>query len=482
MLNTKMVIRILGFLLVIEGLFMFLSIPISLIYREGDYPVFILSGMITIIVGGVMWLISKNAPVNLYRREGYIIVTLGWVLFSLFGTLPFLLSGSIPSFTNAFFETMSGFTTTGATILDDIESLSHGVLFWRSITHWIGGMGIIVLSLAIMPFLGIGGMQLFIAEMSGVTHDKLHPKISETAKRLWFIYIIFTFSETILLWIGGMDIFDAICHSFSTMSSGGYSTKQASIAYWESPFIQYIIILFMFIAGTNFTLSYFALHLRFNKLLRDEEFRYYVLFILIFTILIGSGLVIFMDKNVEESFRLALFHVVSVITTTGFATADYLSWIPVLWLLIFFLLFFGGSTFSTAGGVKIMRIVLLIKNSVLELKRLIHPNAVIPVRFNRQSIDSGIVTNVLAFISSYVIIVAISTVVMSAIGYDLDTSLGAVAACIGNVGPGIGKVGPVDTFNHIPVFGKWFLSFLMLVGRLEVFTVLIIFSPAFWRK
>ena len=333
MLNTKMVIRILGFLLVIEGLFMFLSIPISLIYREGDYPVFILSGMITIIVGGVMWLISKNAPVNLYRREGYIIVTLGWVLFSLFGTLPFLLSGSIPSFTNAFFETMSGFTTTGATILDDIESLSHGVLFWRSITHWIGGMGIIVLSLAIMPFLGIGGMQLFIAEMSGVTHDKLHPKISETAKRLWFIYIIFTFSETILLWIGGMDIFDAICHSFSTMSSGGYSTKQASIAYWESPFIQYIIILFMFIAGTNFTLSYFALHLRFNKLLRDEEFRYYVLFILIFTILIGSGLVIFMDKNVEESFRLALFHVVSVITTTGFATADYLSWIPVLWLL-----------------------------------------------------------------------------------------------------------------------------------------------------
>ncbi len=482
MLNTRMVINILGFLLVIEGLFMFLSIPVCLIYGESDYIVFLISGMTAILVGGISWLLSRNAPLSIFRREGYLIVSLGWIIYSLFGTLPFILSGSIPSFTNAFFETMSGFTTTGASILNNIESLSHGILFWRSITQWIGGMGIIVLSLAILPLLGIGGMQLFIAEVPGVTFDKLHPKINETAKRLWFIYIIFTIFETILLWLGGMDIFDAICHSFTTMATGGYSTKQASVAQWDSPYIQYIIILFMFIAGINFNLSYFALHLRFGKLLHNEEFQYYTAFILIFSLLIGAGLFISMNMNLEESFRLALFQVVSIITTTGFVTSDYLNWVPVLGVLLLFLMFFGGSTGSTGGGVKIMRIVLLMKNSALELKRLIHPNAVIPVRFNRQIIDPVIITNVLAFISYYLIIVVVSVVIMSALGYDLDTSLGAVATCIGNIGPGLGDVGPIANFNHIPDFGKWFLSFLMLIGRLELFTVLVIFSPAFWKR
>lgn len=461
---------------------MFLSIPVCLIYGETDYQAFLLSGIISILTGGIMWLFSRNASLNLYRREGYIIVSLGWILFSLFGSLPFIISGSIPSFTNAFFETMSGFTTTGASILNDVESLSHGMLFWRSITQWIGGMGIIVLSLAILPLLGIGGMQLYIAEVPGLTFDKLHPRISETAKRLWFIYIIFTLVETILLWLGGMDLFDAICHSFATMATGGYSTKQASVAYWDSPYIQYVIILFMFIAGINFTLSYFALHLQFDKLLRNEEFQYYTAFILIFSLIIGAGLYFSMDKGQEESFRHALFNVVSIITTTGFVVTDYLEWLPVLGVLILFLMFFGGSTGSTGGGVKIMRIVLLMKNSALELKRLIHPNAVIPVRFNRQIIDPVIITNVLAFISYYLIIVFISVIIMSALGYDLDTSLGAVATCIGNIGPGIGEVGPVENFNHIPDFGKWFLSFLMLVGRLELFTVLVIFSPAFWKR
>lgn len=461
---------------------MFLSIPVCIIYGESDYKVFLISGIIAILVGGISWLLSRNAPLSLFRREGYLIVSLGWIIFSLFGTLPFILSGSITSFTNAFFETMSGFTTTGATILEDIESLSHGLLFWRSLTQWIGGMGIIVLSLAILPLLGIGGMQLFIAEVPGVTFDKLHPKINETAKRLWFIYIIFTIFETILLWLGGMEIFDAICHSFTTMATGGYSTKQASVAHWDSPYIQYIIILFMFIAGINFNLSYFALHLRFGKLFHNEEFQYYTAFILIFSLLIGAGLFISMNMNLEESFRLALFQVVSIITTTGFVTSDYLSWVPVLGVLLLFLMFFGGSTGSTGGGVKIMRIVLLMKNSALELKRLIHPNAVIPVRFNRQIIDPVIITNVLAFISYYLIIVVVSVVIMSALGYDLDTSLGAVATCIGNIGPGLGDVGPIANFNHIPDFGKWFLSFLMLIGRLELFTVLVIFSPAFWKR
>ena len=482
MLNTRMVINILGFLLVIEGLFMCLSIPISLIYGDGDHFVFLISGGLTILTGGTCWYFSRNAKKNFFRREGYMIVSLGWMLFSLFGTLPFIISGSIPSFTNAFFETMSGFTTTGASILDDIESLSHGILFWRSITQWIGGMGIIVLSLAILPLLGIGGMQLFIAEVPGVTYDKLHPRISGTAKRLWLIYIIFTFSETILLWLGGMDIFDAVCHSFTTMATGGYSTKQASIAYWDSPYIQYVIIFFMILAGTNFTLSYFALHLRFDKLVRNEEFRFYLGFILVFTVVIGLGLFISMNQGVEKSFRLSLFHVVSIMTTTGFVTSDYQSWISVLGVLIFFLMFFGGSTGSTGGGVKIMRVVLLIKNSALELKRLIHPNAVIPVRYNRQLIDPLIITNVLAFISFYLIIIVVSTLGMSALGYNLDTSLGAVTTCIGNIGPGIGEVGPMNNFNHVPDIGKWFLSLLMLIGRLELFTILVIFSPDFWRQ
>lgn len=481
MLNTRIVVNILGFLLVIEGLFMFLCIPISIIYKEGDYLSFLFSGLITILVGGTSWFFSRNAEKNFFHREGYIIVASGWVLFSIFGSLPFVISGAIPSYTNAFFETMSGFTTTGASILDDIESLSHGMLFWRSLTQWIGGMGIIVLSLAILPLLGIGGMQLFVAEVPGVTYDKLHPRIKGTAARLWLIYIFFTFAQTILLWIGGMNVFDAVCHSFTTMATGGYSTKQASIAYWDSPFIQYVITFFMILAGTNFTLSYFALHLRFDKILKNEEFRYYLVFILIFTVIISLGLFFTNDMGVEESFRVSIFQVVSIITTTGFVTSDYLSWIPVLSALIFFLMFFGGSAGSTGGGVKIMRVVLLMKNSVLELKRLIHPNAVIPVRFNHQLIDQQIINNVLAFISFYLIILVVSMLAMSTLGYNLETSLGAVTTCLGNIGPGLGEVGPMVNFNGIPGIGKWFLSFLMLVGRLELFTVLVLFSGSFWR-
>ncbi len=481
MLNYRTIINILGFLLIIEGLFMFLAIPVCILYNEGDYPAFLLSGGVTIIVGVLSWFLTRNSSNNIFRRDGYIIVTSGWILFSLFGSLPYIFSGSILSFTNAFFETISGFTTTGASILDDIETLSHGMLFWRSLTQWLGGMGFIVLSLAILPLLGIGGMQLFIAEVPGPTYDKLHPRIKGTAKRLWFIYMIFTFAETILLWLGGMEIFDAICHSFTTMATGGYSTKQASIAHFDSPFIHYVIIVFMIIAGTNFTLSYFALHLRFGKILKNEEFKYYIIFIAIFTGITCVGLFFSMDGGLEKSFRESLFQVVSIMTTTGFVTSDYLSWIPALGVLIFFLMFFGGSAGSTGGSVKIMRVVLLLKNSALELKRLIHPNAIIPVRFNNQVLDPLIITNVLAFISFYLIIIVVSMLLMSALGYNLDTSLGAVTTCLGNIGPGIGDVGPMNNFNHIPAIGKWFLSILMLVGRLELFTVLVIFSGSFWK-
>ncbi len=482
MFNFRLVIQFLGLLLLIEGVFMWLCIPVSLLYHDHELVPLGVSGLVSIVLGGTAWLVNRKSPKSLSSRDGFLIVSVGWVMFSLFGSLPFILSGEIPSVTDAFFETISGFTTTGASILDKVEVLPHGLLFWRSLTQWLGGMGIIVMSLAILPLLGVGGMQLFVAEVPGPVPDKLHPRIKETAKRLWAIYIIFTFAETILLRIGGMKLFDAVCHSFTTMATGGYSTKSESLAHWDSPFIHYVIVIFMFLAGTNFTLSYFALHLRFDKVWKNEEFRYYAGFILGFTILMTLILAFTEIQTGEECFRHALFQVTSIITTTGFVTYDYLAWIPLAGIILFMLMFFGGSAGSTGGGIKILRIVLLLKNSAMELKRLIHPNAVIPVRLNRNAVSPDILNNVFAFISFYILTLIVGVVVMAAMGYDLSTSFGSVAATLGNIGPGIGMVGPVENYAHMPVIGKWFLSFLMLIGRLELFTVLILFSPGFWKK
>ncbi|MFC2080033.1 TrkH family potassium uptake protein [Bacteroidota bacterium] len=482
MLNPKTTIRILGLLLIIEGFFMWLSIPIALFYKENDSLHFLLSGAITSSVGFLAYISTRKAHLEVTKRDGYVIVTSGWLAFSFFGTLPFILTGAIPEFTNAFFETISGFTTTGASVLNNIEELSHGVLFWRSLTQWLGGMGIIVLTLVILPVLGIGGMQLFAAEVPGPTPDKLHPRVKETAKRLWSIYLIFTAAEILLLWIGPMDLFDAVCHSFTTMATGGYSTKQASIGYWDSPYIHYVIIIFMFLAGTNFTLSYFGFHLRFRKVFKNEEFRFYIGAVVLITVLIAVGLIVTSDKGIEQSIRVSLFQVVSIITTTGYTTDDYLLWKPVLFVLIFLLMFVGGSAGSTGGGPKVMRIMILFKNSTQELKRLIHPNAVIPVRMNKNAVSNEVVANVLAFLAFYIVIASISVVIMSLLGNDFETSIGAVAATLGNIGPGIGDVGPASNFHDMSVVGKWFLSFLMLVGRLELFTVIVLFSPAFWKE
>lgn len=478
-----MILLIMGLLLVVEGAFMLLSAFVAVLYGEYDAPYLFVSALICFVIGGALSIANNKAERNIGKREGYIIVSMVWVVFSFFGLLPFYLSGAIPSFTDAFFETMSGFTTTGSTILDDIEALPHGILFWRSLIQWLGGMGIIVFSLAILPFLGVGGMQLYVAEVPGPVAEKLSPRIADTAKRLWGIYVLYTALETLLLWAGGMTLFDAVCHSFTTMATGGYSTKQASIAFYDSAYIQYVIILFMFVAGINFTLSYSLLHGRVRKVFRDEEFRYYLGFVVLVSLFVAAVLFIAGDvPHVERAIRDALFQVVSVITTTGYATADYLVWFPTLSIIMFMLMFIGGSAGSTGGGIKVVRIVLLLKNAYYELKRLIHPNAVIPVRFNSKSVSPTVITNVLAFIVIYMLIVGVSMVVMSFMGYDLDTSIGAVATCIGNIGPGLGEVGPAATFSHIPDFGKWFLSFLMLLGRLEIFTVVLLFSPYFWKN
>lgn len=481
--NYRAIINIIGLLLMLNGAFMLLCIPFSLYFDGEDFYPILLAGTITIISGYTLWQITKNFKnKDLRKKDGYLIVVFGWLSMSFFGTLPYLISGVIPDLTNAFFETISGFTTTGATILVDIESIDKGILFWRSLTQWIGGMGIIVLAIAILPILGIGGMQLFVAEAPGISPDKLQPRIKETAKRLWFIYVLLTVVETILLWVGGMTFFDAINHGLTTMSTGGFSTKNNSIAHFSSSFIQYVIIFFMFLAGTNFTMTYFALHRKFNIIIKNEEFRYYFFFCAIFSAIAASVIYVVSSIGIKQAFRTGLFQIVSIITTTGYTTADYTSWTPFLTVLFFILMFFGASAGSTAGGVKIIRHIILLKSSILELKKQLHPSAVILIKFNKKAVSRDITFNILAFIMIYITIFAFGFIIMAFLGVDFNTAIGSVATSLGNIGPGIGTVGPVDNFAHIPSAGKWFLSFLMLLGRLELFTVLILFTPYFWRK
>lgn len=477
-----MVFRVTGLLLLVEGAALLVSLLVSLVTGGSDTQAFVWSVLACGIPGGLLILLTQKAPRNFTRREGFMIVSLVWLVFSLFGALPYILSGTIPGFADAFFETMSGFTTTGASVVDNLESFPRGILFWRAVTHWLGGMGIIVLFLTMMPAFGIGGLQLYDAEAPGLTVEKISPRIHQTARIVWGVYVILTLLETLLLMLGGMSLFDSVCHAFATMATGGFSTKQASIAFWPSPYIQYVLTLFMFLAGTNFTLLFFAGKGKLSRLFRDEEFRYYFLFVFGFTVLIFSGLLITTQLPAEQAFRDSLFTVVSVITTTGFVTADYLMWSPVLYMLIFILFFFGGSTGSTGGGIKIMRIVLLLKNSYYELRRIIHPSGVIPVRFNKHAIEPRTISNVLAFFMFYLMVFFISTVFLMIFVGDMDTSMGAVASCLGNIGPGLGSVGPVFTYSAVPDVGKIFLSLLMMLGRLELFTVLVLFTPSFWTE
>ncbi|HOF55395.1 MAG TPA: TrkH family potassium uptake protein [Prolixibacteraceae bacterium] len=467
-------------MLLVEGAALLISLLIAWLAGGSDVMAFAWSSLTCLVPGLLLVMATRKSSMMISRTEGFLIVTLVWLIFSLFGTLPYIFSRTIPGFADAFFETMSGFTTTGASVVDNLETFPKGILFWRALTHWLGGMGIIVLFLTMMPAFGIGGMQLYSAEVPGMTVEKISPRIYQTARIVWGVYVLLTLVEVVLLMFGGMSLFDSVCHAFATMATGGFSTKQASIAFWPSPYIQYVITLFMFLAGTNFTLLYFAGRGKFSRLFRDEEFRYYFLFVLGFTILIFSGLLISTKLPAEQAFRDSLFTVVSVITTTGFVTADYLMWRPVLYMLVFILFFFGGSTGSTGGGVKIMRIVLLLKNSYYELRRIIHPSGVIPVKFNKHAIEPRVISNVLAFFMFYLMVFFVSTVILMIFVGDMDTSMGAVASCLGNIGPGLGSVGPVFTYSAVPDAGKVFLSLLMMLGRLELFTVLVIFSPSFW--
>ncbi|HNQ68781.1 MAG TPA: TrkH family potassium uptake protein [Bacteroidales bacterium] len=483
MIKYKLILLVLGALLLVESVFMAISTIVSYFYGEDDFIPLLISCGILLGSGSLLVLLFRKTDKKIEKREAYLIVSLVWIVLSFFGSLPFYISGYIPEYTDAFFETISGFTTTGASILNNIEELPHGLLLWRSTTQWLGGMGIIVLSMALIPFIKIGGLQLFSAESPGISTDKLHPRIKQTALRLYLLYIGFTLTQAILLSVFGMSVFDAINHALTTMATGGYSTKQASIAAWDSPAIHYIIIVFMIFAGTNFSLSYFTITGQFKKVFKNSEIKFYLILIFVATAIIGSGLWYFMDLPVEKAFRDSLFQTVSIITTTGYGTSDFLSWTPTgLWVIIVLLMFLGGSSGSTGGGIKMVRIHILIRNSYMEFKRLVNPHAVLPVRYNGKAISQQVINNVLAFVILYILIIAFGTLIMSFSGLSFDTAFGAVATSIGNIGPGIGDVGPASNFANISIFGKWFLGFLMLIGRLELFTVLIIFTRAFWNK
>lgn len=483
-----------GLLVLCNGGFMLLAALVSGMYDDGATLSISLAAIVTMFVGISAMFFTRGHKKEVKRKEGYIIVTFGWLALTFSGMLPYLFSGALPDVTNAFFETVSGYTTTGASIIDDIEVMPEGILIWRSLTHWIGGMGIIVLAIAILPLLGIGGMQLFAAESPGPTGDKLHPRITDTAKRLWLIYLGYTVAETLLLKLAGMTFFDAINHSMATLSTGGFSTKNLSLAYWnDRPLIQYIIILFMFLAGSNFVLSYFALKGKVQRIIKDEEFKVYTLFVVFFSII--AALVIYFKADVpvseyhpqvfgaaESAFRHSLFQVVSVITTTGFVSADFTGWTPFLTVFFFGLMFLGGSAGSTAGGIKVMRHIIIVKNGVLEFRRSLHPNAILPVRYNGRTVKENIVYNIIGFFVLYMLLFIIGALVLGALGIDFVTAIGASASSLGNVGPAFGSLYPLSNFNALPDLGKWWLGFLMLAGRLELFTVLILLTPYFWKR
>lgn len=482
MINFKTIIRIIGILLLLETVMFLVCSSVSFYYRESDMLDFWKAGGITAGVGLLLAALGKGGERQLTRRDGYVLVSFAWVAFSLFGMLPFYIGGYIPDIANAFFETMSGFSSTGATILDDIESLPHGILFWRSMTQWIGGLGIIMFTIAVLPIFGVSGLQVFAAEASGPTHDKVHPRIGITAKWIWSIYAGITALLVGLLMLGGMDWFDSICHAFATTGTGGFSTKQASVAYYNSPYIEYVISIFMFISGINFTLLLLFVNRKFKKFIGNAELKFYFGSVVLFTAVIAIVLYYTSPMGMEESFRKSLFQVISLQTSTGFATDDYMQWTPVLWGLLTIIMLMGACAGSTTGGLKCIRMVILTKVSRNEFKHILHPNAILPVRINKQVISPSIVSTVLAFCFIYIAIIVISTLLMMAMEVGAEESMGCVISSIGNMGPGLGKTGPAYSWNALPDAAKWLLSFLMLLGRLELFTVLLLFTPDFWKR
>lgn len=500
--NWKIVTRTYGALLLIESLFMLIPTVAAYMYHDPDGASFAISTLITLIAGAIGMRMGRNAQRKVSEREGYLIVAMVWIVFSVFGMLPFYFSGALTSITDCWFETMSGFSTMGSTVIENVEVMSHAILLWRAVCQWLGGMGIIVLSVAVLPLFGLGGMQLYAAEVTGVSYEKLSPRITDTARQLWGTYVLLTVLEVIILHFFGMDTFDSVCHSMATVATGGFSTKNASLMHY-GPAIQYTVTVFMLLSGINFAQLIYFMRGKPAKLYHDEETRWYVGAIFVCTIVLTAGLFIYytwiqpaewlssvLDKNAfrgylihfEWAFRNAFFTTCAAITSTGFASSDYMLWPTLLWVFVFMMMFTGGASGSTAGGIKWVRIAIFAKNAQAEMYRRIHPNAVLPIRFNGRPLTQTMTNNVMAFMFFYLVIIVVAMVIFLACGLTPSEAFGTAVSGIGNVGISIGQYGPSGNYANFPVVAKWTMTVVMLIGRLEIFTVLLLFSPVLWRK
>ncbi|MDR1746801.1 MAG: TrkH family potassium uptake protein [Tannerella sp.] len=482
-LNIRFVLKVLGLMHIIESFFMLGAAGVAF-FNQGDdlYPLLLSCGIMS-GAGILFYLTGRTANESrIGGREGMVAVSLTWTLFSFFGMMPFYLGGYIPSFTDAYLETMAGFTTTGSTVLNHIETLPRGILVWRSLTQWQGGIGIIVFTIALMPLFGGTAMQLFDAEISGITHEHFMPRVTQVAKRVFGIYFVMTCILILLLWAGPMDLFDAVNHGLTTISTGGYSTKDTSIAYWHSPYIEYVIGIFMCLGATNITLVYFTCKGNIKKLWHDDEFRWFYSIVFICTALVTVWLMFMhLKDNPEEAFRKSFFQVVSLITSTGFGIENYMQWGAFFTIIALMLMVTGGCAGSTAGGLKMGRFVILVKNMFAELKKQTHPNALIPVRVSGRVVPSHVVQRVQTFAFAYMSLAIVGCTVLVLDGLVFDEALGLSVSAIGNIGPAIGKYAS-GNYADLPVLSKWVVSFLMMTGRLEIFTILTILLPGFWKQ
>ena len=477
-INFKIILKLLSFIFFIEACAFALCLPVAIIYNEPLHP-FLWSILVAIIPFGIFRLLVRTKIKDeIQTHEGLLSVVIGWFLMSLLGVLPYIFSGSIPHFVNAFFESTSGFTTTGSSILTDIESLPKSILFWRSLTHWIGGIGIISLVIIILPSLDIGGYRIFSMESS--LQEKIHPRIKTIGRSLLAIYLLLTFSQVILMMLGGMNLFESLCHSFGTVATGGFSPKNSSMAGY-SPYIQYVVTLFMLLAGMNFLVHFNILMGNFKKAFSNEELRFYLKVIVLAGIFIMSILLLKTNKPFEEAFRSSFFYVVSIVTCTGFATEDYLLWPSAAWMAIFLLLFAGGSTGSTAGGIKMARHLLVLKNIKSVLYKTVHRNGVYPIKFNGSVVSEENNRSIISFVLLYLVVFVVMTFLLIIDGLDVPGAASSIATALAGIGPGIGSVGPVSNFAHLHDFSKTMMSLAMIIGRLELLTFFALFTPAFWK-
>lgn len=484
MINQKLICKVLGQLLFLEAVLMACCLGVSIGYQEDDQFAFLVAILATVGCGLALKWRGHGADNSMSRRDAYLVVTLSWIIYSFFGTLPFMISGYLNSFTDAYFETMSGFTTTGATIIDDVEALPHGLLFWRSLTQWIGGLGIVFFTIALLPSLVGGQTKVFAAEATGPIRSKLHPRLSTSAKWIWSIYLVLTLACIVAYYLGGMNAFDSVNYAMSTTATGGFSTHNTSTEFFHSPTLEYICTLFCFLSGINFTLLYAAvIKLKVKNLFKNSEFKFYVLLVSLFSAFIMIELMVMRNYDLEHAFRSAIFQVVSFITTTGLFNDDAALWPHVTWVVLATCMFFGSCSGSTSGGIKCIRGVMLLRVVKNEFRQILHPNAVLPLKIDGVNVPQQKRVTLLAFLVTYLIICLLISFTMIAMGIDSTNAITITLSCVGNVGPTLGiEIGPTMSWSELPDIAKWFCSIMMLIGRLEIFSVLVILTPAFWKE